>query len=399
MESLKRLNETINNEWKKLPFWGQLIVVFLVFIVIGLLVDFTFWYLDIVAFFSVYFIVTISLNLQYGYAGVPNFGMVLPVAGGAYVAGALAGRVAMWYYDLGGPNVDYIRDNAFIISDTNARIANDPLGALIIFLITLVVAVVVAFGLGYIASRPAIRLQPTYLIIVLISMGEAIRIIGTNWYPLVGGTTWVNVPDIFHWVGASITRRNLAYMVLLLGFAIFIYAIVQLMTTSPFARVLKAVRENEVSAETLGKDVVGIKTLTILIGSGIAAIGGVLWSFHTGVVLAAAFLRADWTFWPWLMVMIGGMGNNRGSAAGAGGVVVFRRILIFYKHDIEQYVPFSVIWLEQIILGITLLLFIMFRPQGIIPEETIKLRGIPPTEYEKMLKRVKMMEKVEETHK
>jgi len=305
MESLKRLNETINNEWKKLPFWGQLIVVFLVFIVIGLLVDFTFWYLDIVAFFSVYFIVTISLNLQYGYAGVPNFGMVLPVAGGAYVAGALAGRVAMWYYDLGGPNVDYIRDNAFIISDTNARIANDPLGALIIFLITLVVAVVVAFGLGYIASRPAIRLQPTYLIIVLISMGEAIRIIGTNWYPLVGGTTWVNVPDIFHWVGASITRRNLAYMVLLLGFAIFIYAIVQLMTTSPFARVLKAVRENEVSAETLGKDVVGIKTLTILIGSGIAAIGGVLWSFHTGVVLAAAFLRADWTFWPWLMVMIG----------------------------------------------------------------------------------------------
>jgi len=41
----------------------------------------------------------------------------------------------------------------------------------------------------------------------------------------------------------------------------------------------------------------------------------------------------------------------------------------------------------------------MFRPQGIIPEETIKLRGIPPTEYEKMLKRVKMMEKVEETHK
>ena len=96
MEALKRLYAPFNNEWKKIPSSVQLIVIFMVFLVFGLMVDFAFWYLDIVAFFSVYFIVTMSLNLQMGYAGVPNFGMVLPVAGGAYVAGAVSGRVGMW---------------------------------------------------------------------------------------------------------------------------------------------------------------------------------------------------------------------------------------------------------------------------------------------------------------
>ncbi len=89
------------------------------------------------------------------------------------------------------------------------------------------------------------------------------------------------------------------------------------------------------------------------------------------------------------MMMIGGMGNNRGAVAGAGGVVVFRRLLIFYKHDISGFFPFSVVWLEQLLLGVALLLFIMFRPQGLIPEEPTKLRGINREEYEVIRNRVR----------
>jgi len=349
--------------------------------------------LELLAFFSVYFIITVSLNFQFGYGGIPNFGMVLPAAGGAYVTGAIAGRIAMWYYGpfidpdtgqvvvdpISGRPLDFIDNNSLVTSLVNKSLTNDPLGGIMIFLITIIVAILVSFFLGYVASRPAIRLRADYLIIVLITMGEAIRIIGTNYPRLIGGTLWVSVPDIFIWVG---DQRYFVYVFLLLVVAILVFAMVQIMTSSPYGRLLKAVRENELTAETMGKDVVKIKTLALVVGSGIAAIAGVLWSFYSKVVIAAGWERISFTFWPWLMVMIGGMGNNRGAAAGAGGVIVFRRLIYFHKHSLSQFIPFSVIYLEQLLLGIALLLFIMFRPQGIIPEEPIQMRGINPAEYE-----------------
>ncbi|MFX0196829.1 MAG: branched-chain amino acid ABC transporter permease [Candidatus Hodarchaeota archaeon] len=341
--------------------------------------------LQLIAFFSLYFIITVSLNFQYGFGGVPNFGMVLPVAAGAFVSGALAGRIAMWYYGV-GEGLDFIDDNNTVTYQINAHLANDPLGGIMIFVIILVIAIVIAFGLGYVASRPAIRLRADYLIIVLISMGEAIRIIGRNYPRLVGATMMVSVPDILLWLG---DWRSTFYTLLFIVAALLLFAMVEKMTTSPYGRVLKAVRENEVTAETLGKDVIAIKTMTLVIGSGIAAVAGVLWSFYLKVVDASGYLRLDFTFWPWLMMMIGGMGNNRGAVAGAGGVVVFRRLLIFYKHDIAGFFPFSVVWLEQLLLGIALLLFIMFRPQGLIPEEPTKLRGINREEYEVIRNRVR----------
>jgi len=354
--------------------------------------------LELLAFFSIYFIISVSLNLQYGYAGVPNFGMVLPVAAGAYVTGALAGRIAMWLYGPfidpktgqplvdpeSGQPLDFIDNNNLITSEVNKALATDPLGGLMILLITLIVAILISLVIGYITSRPAIRLRADYLIIVLITMGEAIRIIGTQYPRLVGGTLWVSVPDIFIWVG---DRRSYIYVFMLIGTGILMYALVHLMTSSPFGRVLKAVRENELTSETIGKNVVALKTLALVVGSGIAAVAGVLWSFYSKVVIASAYLRVDFTFWPWLMVMIGGMGNNRGAAAGAGCVIVSRRLLYFYKHNISMFFPFSVIYLEQLLLGIALLLFIMFRPQGLIPEKPIKLRGINTEEYEAIRKR------------
>ncbi|MFQ6123532.1 MAG: branched-chain amino acid ABC transporter permease [Candidatus Heimdallarchaeota archaeon] len=362
--------------------------------------------MELLAFFSIYFIISVSLNLQYGYAGVPNFGMVLPVAGGAYVTGAIAGRIAMWYYGpfidpdtgelvvdpISGKPLDFIDNNNLVTSLVNKSLANDPIGGIMIFLITMTIAILVAFVLGYVASRPAIRLRADYLIIVLITMGEAIRIIGTNYPRLVGGTLWVSVPDIFLWVG---DRRSYIYVFLLVGTGLLVWMMVQRMISSPYGRMLKAVRENEMTAETMGKDVVAIKTLILVVGSGIAGIAGVLWSFYSKVVIAAAFLRADYTFWPWLMIMIGGLGNNRGAAAGAGSVIVFRRLLYFYKHNIARFFPFSVIYLEQLLLGIALLLFIMFRPQGLIPEETIHMRGIDPKEYEEIHTRARSKAKAE----
>lgn len=109
-------------------------------------------------------------------------------------------------------------------------------------------------------------------------------------------------------------------------------------------------------------------------GSAIAGIAGSLWSFYCGTVLAAAYTRTYWTFWPWLMAMIGGMGNNIGALVGVATVIIFRRLIIYYKYSLEAYIPFSVVWLEQILLALALILVMMFRPQGIIPEKPAKTK-------------------------
>ena len=329
--------------------------------------------IDILTFFAIYQIVVAALNLQYGYTGIPNFGIALSVAGGAYVTGALTGRIAMVVYGV-GKDLDFIYDNTEITGLINARLSHDPLTGIMIFIAVIAIVAVINVGLGLIASYPAVRLRADYLMMTLIAMAEAVRIIGTNYVPLVGGTFWVHVPNLFAWMG-DMARLGVCLMIFVVSIIVFLAA--QAMATSPFGRLIRAVRDSEVTAGCVGKDVVKIRTKVIIIGSVIASLAGVLYSFHTHVVLATAYTRTDWTFWPWLMLMIGGRGNIIGGFTGATVITLVRRLIIYYKHYFEVYLPFQVIWLEQIMLGLTLILIIMLRPQGLIPEKPTRVRGLP----------------------
>jgi branched-chain amino acid transport system permease protein len=328
--------------------------------------------LNVVAFISIYGILSITLNLQYGYSGIPNFGMTAFVALGAYVTGALTGRLAMIYYGIDS-NLDYIADNTKIITLLNSKIALDPLGGILLFIITIILSILFSIPLAYAASYPAIRLREDYLIITLIGIGEAMRIVGVNYTPLVGGTLWVGVPNLFKWA-EPYDMIILVSLMLIIMFLIYLF--IEILTSSPFGRLIKAVRENEITARFIGKDVTKIRILVLLIGSSLASIAGVLYSLFIGAVMASAFTRSDWTYWPWLMLIIGGKGNNIGALVGAVIIVIARQLIAIYKHDLELFLPFSVVWLEQILLGITLIAFMIYRPIGIIPEKPVKIRGI-----------------------
>jgi len=160
-----------------------------------------------------------------------------------------------------------------------------------------------------------------------------------------------------------------------------IFLLLQAISTSPLGRAVRAVRENPVSAECVGKDVVGIRTKVVILCSALTSIAGVLYAFYIQAVLSTAYTRASWTFYPWLMFMVGGVGNNMGSTIGTFIFITIRRMIIYYKHSIEIYVPFQVQWLEQIMIGVALLLIILFRPQGLLPEKPTKMRGL---NYEKL---------------
>jgi branched-chain amino acid transport system permease protein len=350
---------------------------------------------DLVALFSVYFIVTSSLNIEFGYTGIPNFGKVLAVSGGAFVAGFLPirflgeltgitrGLQAFGHneilvtcvrefafrkeFEYVLQRMDYIRDNVAISTCLNRLLAQDPLLSISLLLLTILAAAAVGGVLGYVSSYPAIRLREDYLAMTLLAMGEVLFVIGYNVPELVGGTLGVSTVDVYQWVGPG-SRFLLATLVLLLA-AIAAYLYMERLSTSPLGRVMKAVRDRELAAEVLGKDVVKVRQQVLVVSSAMAAVAGALWALYLGGVIALSYDRVTWTFWPWVMVIIGGAANNLGVVLGTAIFVTSRKVIDFYKGGLQFLLPFDVVWLDRLALGIVLIAMLIARPEGILPEK------------------------------
>ncbi|GAI20425.1 unnamed protein product, partial [marine sediment metagenome] len=95
------------------------------------------------------------------------------------------------------------------------------------------------------------------------------------------------------------------------------------------------------------------------------------------------YQRALWTYWPWLMLILGGPGNNAGTYLGCITVVAMRRLIIAYKWFFDKYLFFPTAYFEQILLGTLLIVIMIFRPSGLIPE---KLLYIPGINYKELVK-------------
>jgi len=348
-----------------LSFALFLIIVFIVIGISGVTVPGLLFWRDLIISLAIYLVITLSLNLEAGYAGIPNFGKVLSVAGGAFAVGFFPGRVAAWLYGI-GTDLDYIDYNRIIVAQESLLLKDNPAISLSLFFATLVVAGVAGAGLGFISSYPAIRLREDYLAIMLLAMGEGIRVIGYNYRPIIGGTLGVAVPDPFGWAGEL---RYVVSMLFILSICLLVLFYVERLVRTPLGRMLRAIRDNEEVAESLGKDVTRIRTRTITVSSIIASIGGALYAFNTANVIAPTYHRVSWTFWPWVMVILGGAANNMGVVLGTFAFVAVRKLILFYKERLAPFIPFQVIWLDFLLLGITLILMLMYRPEGLIREK------------------------------
>ncbi len=323
---------------------------------------------DFAIFFGIHLIVALSLNLEYGYAGVPNFGKVLAVAGGAFTAAIVPGRLIAGIFGVGA-GLDYIDSNTAVVTAINAFLQENPAISLIMFFSTLAVAAVVGAILGLLASYPAIRLREDYLSITLLAMGEAIYVIGYNFQPLLKGTIGVMVPDPFRWTG-DLRYQILLACVLGIGVALFLY--LERLVNTPLGRMLRAIRDNEQVADALGKQVTSIRMKTIVLASAIGAIAGAIDAFKSGGIIATMYRRVTWTFWPWVIVILGGPANNKGVVLGTFVYTLLRRVIDYYKGEFEAFVPFSVYWLHSLLLGILLIAILIYRPEGLLREQPIK---------------------------
>ncbi len=340
--------------------------------------------IDLLAFIGIFAIIALSLNLEFGYMGIPNFGKLLAVAGGAFFVGAIPGRILAYAFGVMN-GLDYIRDNLKIVSSLNQILSSNPALSIAYLILSLIGAALAGAILGYIASYPAIRLREDYLAITLLAMAEILRTIGYNWPDLIGGTKGIPIPDPFRWISGEL--RILAATVTILATLGAVLAYMELVSRSPLGRVLRAIRDNELSAETYGKDIVKFRMKTLMVGSAIAAIGGALYTFWTASVTAAGFHRVTYTFWPWVMVIVGGAANNFGALVGAGIFVTLRKIISFYKSYFEPYVPFDVVWLEYLFLGLALIIVLMYRPEGLIPEKPT--RTLSPDNLQRIISKIR----------
>ena len=331
--------------------------------------EFIIFMTSLAAWFGFYLIVTVTLNLEYGFAGIPNFGKLLPIAGGAFVAGFFPGRLVAWLAGI-DTSEGYITVNVRIVTEATSVLKEDVGLSLTVFVLTLVVAAVVGAGLGYIAAYPTIRLREEFLAMTLLAVAELEVVIGRYYDPLVGGPLGVQVPDLFAWIGGALRFQIMPIIILGIAFLVFLY--VQRLTKSPLGRVLRAVRDSEVAASTVGKDVGNFRIKALVTASDLAAIAGALVSLYTLGLTAISFDRVGWTFWPFVMLLMGGMANNWGVMIGTFAFVAVRRLIFLYNDLLEPFIPFSVVWLESLLLGGVLLAILMFRPQGILPEKPIK---------------------------
>jgi len=343
--------------------------------------------IDIAIYFGSFLIVAMALNFQYGNAGIPNMGCAVQVIAGGFAASTFALRLALWIAQQAGEAIlpyassyDWVYNNPRNIRVVNDFIGARPLFGISLLLFTLAMSLILGTAIGWLISLPAIRLRATYLMITLITMADASQIIARNWVPLCGGTLGVYVPNVFEWYKGT---RDILLALVFLTIGLISFFVFRTMLNSPYGRLMRSIRENEVTVGSVGKNVTGIRRNILIFASGITALTGALWAFYCSFVIDAIYQRAYWTYWPWLMLILGGPGNNAGTFLGCALVIAMRRLIIAYKWFFDKIFFFPIAYFEQVLLGALLIVIMIFRPSGIIPE---KLLYIPGINYRQMVR-------------
>jgi len=276
---------------------------------------------------GIYGIFALGLNLQWGYAGLLNFGHVAFMAIGAY---------------------------ATILLSMNGIAL--PLAVL--------AGMILAGIAGAFLGVATLKLREDYLAIVTIGFSEILRFLLLNEAWLTKGSFGLyGYPRPFQDL-VSAQDYNLLLMCIVIFALAVVYALLEILARSPWGRVLKSIRDDEAVSVSLGKNAFQYKIQTLVLGSAIAALSGSLLAFYLQYINPMNFQPVE-TFYAWIIVIMGGSGNNRGTIIGAILLWGFFSTTRF----IEGYLYFSPSAASAtriVLIGTILIVLMMFRPQGIL---------------------------------
>jgi branched-chain amino acid transport system permease protein len=281
------------------------------------------YFLHIIVISGIYIILALSLNLIVGFTGLPALGHAAFSCIGAYTSSLLALNLGL------SPWVGLI------------------LGACLAGLS------------GVIIGYPAVRLKGDYLALATFGLGVIVYSIAKNWVSLTRGP--MGLPGI---PGFSIFGYELSeiwqYLILVGFFVLITIFVINRIVKSPFGRVLRSIREDEVASEALGKDINKHKLIVFVVGAFFAGIGGSLYAHYITFIDPSSFTVTE-SITILLMVIFGGMGSIQGSVVGAVILVVIPELLRFLGVPSSIAAP-----LRQMIYGLLLVVLMIRRPQGIM---------------------------------
>lgn len=331
---------------------------------------------EVMIYVSFYTLAGLSLNLSTGMVGVLNFGVIAQIAVGAVTYAVLT--------------VNY--DIPIIIATFAAMFVSAIFSGLI--------------------ALTTLRLRDDYFAIVSITLGEIFRQIlkteVTLRGPLISGGSFPTTPGIFNIpIPFADQYRKLApdslydnfderFLIGIMGFVLvgLSYFFITRIIYSPYGRLLRSIREDELVASTYGKDIFRYKVEVMTISGAMAGLTGAYTAWLFPGIFPENFLPTV-TFFIWTVFIIGGRGSNKGIIVGAIAFTLLERMSLFFNnqdwvaikglndliHAINpDHAPEKIAmgYLQLIVIGLVLILFIRFAPSGLIPEEPYRpsIRGL-----------------------
>lgn len=281
----------------------------------------------------IYMLLAIGLNLQYGFTGLVNFGHVAFFAIGAYASALLS--LQGW-----------------------------PL--LITFPIAMVVAALAAYPIGLLS----LRLSDDYLAVVTLGFSETVRIVIQQEAWLTNGVQGLpGIPGLF--VFFDNTRYSgLATLGVLILCNVGAVLLLTHLVRSPYGRLIQAVRDDEVAVETLGKDPARLKVQVFMLGSALAGLAGAFYAHNITFISPEQFLPLV-TFYVWIAVIIGGPGRTSGAVVGSLILLVFLEGSRFTRDFVPGVTEVQMSSVRLAMVGLALILFTIYRPQGLMGKRTI----------------------------
>jgi branched-chain amino acid transport system permease protein len=422
--------------------------------------------LSILNFCLISAVMTIGANIQWGYAGLINFGIMGYTALGGLAAVLVSVPPVREAWQAGGLNmvlcigiislivfgVRYILKNfektnkrsiyitsIILIGLIALRLVSEPaiesiesvdpaktgflggLGLPIIF--SWIVGAFFAGALAFLVGKVALGLRADYLAIATLLISEIIiavikhedwltrgvkNVIGlkrpvpyeielqsTDWFiSLVSkwNSGTLNLISTANEKQAALSQLvidgssvfvKLCYSGLFIVVVVSLLIVTQKALYSPWGRMMRAIRDNEEAANAMGKNVVKEHLLIFILGSAIVGIAGAMMVTHDGLFTPGSYRPMRYTFLIWVMVIVGGSGNNFGAILGgfavwflwieAAPIALFLINFLTYNlaetHFLKLHLINSVPYFRYLMMGIGLLIIMRYRPKGIIPEK------------------------------
>jgi ABC-type branched-subunit amino acid transport system permease subunit len=295
-----------------------------------------------------------------------NAGVFVLLAMGLNVVVGLAGLLDLGY-------AAFFAIGAYTYAYSNSPYAGTDLP----FLPMLVVGAAIAAVFGIALGAPTLRLRGDYLAIMTLGFGEIVPIVFLNLEPWTEGTNGIGGiyrPEPLPVIGVFSALSPFAYFILMLGIVTVAMILLYRLQDSRVGRAWNAIREDELAAAATGINTVVTKLLAFALGATTAGLAGVFNASKLTIVSPDQFYFTV-SFTVLAMVILGGMGNIWGVAAGALIVYLIQSVALKQLNSISEILNIPGISeinftdYQFLLYGVALVLMMLFRPEGLFPSQ------------------------------